>query len=156
MRGLTQFRSAARIAAGHAFVHNLRRGHYELAADVPPPLRLPADSASSRWRCDRRFSAPDACPGTLDATDPLASAGLRWEVAELENRLRWVRDVTLGEDLHQARTRNGLRVMATLRNLVISLLRFAGHSNIARALRMHARHPERAITLLTSANTTSQ
>ena len=40
MRGLKQFRSAARIAAGHAFVQNLRLGHYELATKVPPPLRL--------------------------------------------------------------------------------------------------------------------
>ena len=40
MRGLKRFRSAARIAAGHAFVQNLRRGHYELAADAPPRLRL--------------------------------------------------------------------------------------------------------------------
>jgi transposase, IS6 family len=39
MRGLKQLRSAARIAAGHAFVQNLRRGHYELATDAPPPLR---------------------------------------------------------------------------------------------------------------------
>ena len=42
MRGLKRFRSAARLAAGHAFVQNLRRGHYELATDVPPPLRLAA------------------------------------------------------------------------------------------------------------------
>ena len=40
MRGLKRLRSAARIAAGHALVQNLRRGHYELATDVPPPLRL--------------------------------------------------------------------------------------------------------------------
>jgi len=40
MRGLKRFRSAAVIAAGHAFVQNVRRGHYELATDVPPPLRL--------------------------------------------------------------------------------------------------------------------
>ena len=40
MRGLKRFRSAAVIAAGHAFVQNLRRGRYELATDVPPPLRL--------------------------------------------------------------------------------------------------------------------
>jgi transposase-like protein len=39
MRGLKRFRSAERIAAGHAFVQNLRRGHYELATDVSPPLR---------------------------------------------------------------------------------------------------------------------
>ena len=42
MRGLKQFRSAARIAAGHAFMQNLRRGHYELATDVSPKLRLAA------------------------------------------------------------------------------------------------------------------
>ena len=42
MRGLKRFRSAARLAAGHAFVQNLRRGHYELATDVSPSLRLPA------------------------------------------------------------------------------------------------------------------
>jgi transposase-like protein len=40
MRGLKRFRSAAQIAAGHAFVQNLRRGHYELATDASPPLRL--------------------------------------------------------------------------------------------------------------------
>ena len=40
MRGLNQLRSATRITAGHAFVQNLRRGHCELATDVPPPLRL--------------------------------------------------------------------------------------------------------------------
>ena len=40
MRGLTRFRSAEVIAGGHDFVQNLRRGHYELATDAPPPLRL--------------------------------------------------------------------------------------------------------------------
>jgi IS6 family transposase len=42
MRGLTRFRSADVIARGHAFVQNLRRGHYELATDASPPLRLAA------------------------------------------------------------------------------------------------------------------
>ena len=42
MRGLKRLRSAARIAAGHAFVQNLRPGHYELATDVTPRLRLVA------------------------------------------------------------------------------------------------------------------
>ena len=35
MRGLKRHRSARIISAGHAFVQNLRRGHYELATDVP-------------------------------------------------------------------------------------------------------------------------
>jgi IS6 family transposase len=39
MRGLKRHRSARILAAGHAFVQNLRRGHYELATDIPAPHR---------------------------------------------------------------------------------------------------------------------
>jgi transposase-like protein len=35
MRGLKHLSSAATTAAGHAFVQNLRRGHYEITADLP-------------------------------------------------------------------------------------------------------------------------
>jgi transposase, IS6 family len=35
MRGLKRLASARTIAAGHAFVQNLRRGHYAITADVP-------------------------------------------------------------------------------------------------------------------------
>jgi len=37
-----RLRSAAVIATGHAFVQNVRRGHYELATDVAQPYRLAA------------------------------------------------------------------------------------------------------------------
>jgi transposase-like protein len=40
MRGLKQDRSARVIIAGHAFVQNLRRGHYELAVDEPTNRRV--------------------------------------------------------------------------------------------------------------------
>ena len=40
MRGLKQDRSARVIVAGHAFVQNLRRGHYELAVEEPTNRRL--------------------------------------------------------------------------------------------------------------------
>jgi IS6 family transposase len=36
MRGLKLHRSARTIAAGHAFVQNLRRGHYEIATEREP------------------------------------------------------------------------------------------------------------------------
>jgi transposase, IS6 family len=42
MRGLKTIRSARTIVAGHAFVQNLRRGHYELATDSALHDRLPA------------------------------------------------------------------------------------------------------------------
>jgi len=42
MRGLKRFATSSVITLGHAFVQNLRRGHYELAPDVSPALRLAA------------------------------------------------------------------------------------------------------------------
>ncbi|MBA2558279.1 MAG: IS6 family transposase [Propionibacteriales bacterium] len=40
MRGLKRFGSVRVLAAGHAFVQNLRRGHYEIAVGQSPPDRL--------------------------------------------------------------------------------------------------------------------
>jgi len=40
MRGLKRLRSAQTISTGHALIQNIRRGHYELATDTPPQLRL--------------------------------------------------------------------------------------------------------------------
>ncbi len=40
MRGLKTDAGARTVIAGHAFVQNLRRGHYELTADIPPKLRI--------------------------------------------------------------------------------------------------------------------
>jgi transposase, IS6 family len=40
MRGLKQDRSARVIIAGHGFVQNVRRGHYELGAEEPVTRRV--------------------------------------------------------------------------------------------------------------------
>jgi len=42
MRGLKQIRSARTVTAGHAFVQNLRRRHYEIGVDEPPHVRVRA------------------------------------------------------------------------------------------------------------------
>jgi transposase-like protein len=42
MRGLQTDRTTQVIIAGHAFLQNLRRGHYELGIDTPPALRIAA------------------------------------------------------------------------------------------------------------------
>jgi len=39
--------------------------------------------------------------------------------------------------------------MASLRNLAITILRLAGHSSIAAALRYHARRPARPLRTIT-------
>ncbi len=43
MRGLKRHRSARILSAGHAFIQNLRRGHYDIATDVPRPPQAPQD-----------------------------------------------------------------------------------------------------------------
>jgi predicted transposase YbfD/YdcC len=66
----------------------------------------------------------------------------------IENRLHYVRDVTYDEDRNRVRTGTGAEVMATLRNLAISLLRLAGWDNIAQATRHTARDVTRAAKLI--------
>ena len=53
---------------------------------------------------------------------------------EIENWLHWVRDTVFREDTCTTRTGNGAHVMATLRNMTISLLRVAGSKSIAPVL----------------------
>lgn len=59
-----------------------------------------------------------------------------------ENRPHWVRDVTYDEDRSQIRKLNVPRVMATLRNTTISILRLAGARYIAKAVRWCAGTPK--------------
>ena len=40
MRGLKHDRTAGVVITGHAFIQNLRRGHYELAVEEPANRRL--------------------------------------------------------------------------------------------------------------------
>ena len=59
----------------------------------------------------------------------------------IENRLHWVKDVTFDEDRSQVRTESAPQVLSAIRNTVIGLLRIAGNSNIAAALRRNAARP---------------
>jgi DDE domain len=47
MRGLKRLRSARVISSGHAFIQNLRRGHYELAVDSTRAIGSPPPSPNS-------------------------------------------------------------------------------------------------------------
>ena len=66
----------------------------------------------------------------------------------IENRLHWVRDVTYREDTSQIRTGNAAHVMASIRNLAISIHRLTGATNIAKALRSGIRNPNIAQQLI--------
>lgn len=80
-----------------------------------------------------------------DAPPAVLTAWVRGHWA-IENKLHWVRDVTYDEDRSQVRTGAAPRVMATLRNTAISILRLNGAHHIATALRRNSRDPQGAIT----------
>ena len=66
----------------------------------------------------------------------------------IENKIHWVHDLTFDEDRSQIRTGTGPESMAALRNAAIGALRTAGTTNIAAAIRHHARDGSRPLTPL--------
>lgn len=66
----------------------------------------------------------------------------------IENKVHWVRDVTFDEDRSRVRKNAGPQVMASLRNLAISVLRMAGAKNVAEALRSCSWNRQRPLRLI--------
>jgi predicted transposase YbfD/YdcC len=89
--------------------------------------------------------------GQARPVDLGAWARAEWQI---ENRVHYVRDVTLREDAHQARTGNGPAVFATLRNTSIGYHRVNGATNIAEATREASQRPHDLITAVTSGKPT--
>jgi predicted transposase YbfD/YdcC len=82
----------------------------------------------------------DASPDTL-----LTFRRLHWHI---ENRLHYCRDVTFREDRCRLRTGQAPRLMASLNNLVLSLLHLAAFHRIPDARRFFNAYPLQALTLL--------
>ena len=90
------------------------------------------DLGTGTARGETIYGVTSLTPAQASPARLLALVRAHWTI---ENRLHWVRDVTFDEDRSQIRRGAGPQVMATLRNLAISLLRLAGASLIAPALR---------------------
>ena len=67
----------------------------------------------------------------------------------IENQIHWIRDVTFREDASAVRTASRPRVLATLRNLAIGLLRQAGYTSIAAARRQIEYDTAQLLAILT-------
>lgn len=66
----------------------------------------------------------------------------------IENRVHYVRDVTMGEDASQVRVGNIPQVMIAFRNTALAVLRREGYQNIASARRYFAANPKQALRLI--------
>jgi predicted transposase YbfD/YdcC len=121
------------VAAGLAFPH---------AAQAIRIVRRRRPLNSKKWTAETVYAITSLTAIQARPAELAAIARGHWLI---EDRLHWVRDVTYHEDRSQVRTGNGPRVMASLRNLVITILRLTGETSIAAALRHHARRPSRSL-----------
>jgi predicted transposase YbfD/YdcC len=103
-------------------------------------------TSDRKWRRRTAYAITSLDARHADATELAGIVRGHWGV----EALHWVRDVTYDEDRSQTRTRQGPRVMASLRNLAITLHRLAGATNIAAACREAAWNPHKTVTLLTT------
>lgn len=84
-------------------------------------------------------------PHLADATQLEAFWRAHWTI---ENRVHYVRDVTLGEDACRIHTANAPQALAALRNALLSLFRAHGWPYITDAMRHYAAAPERVLRLI--------
>lgn len=92
------------------------------------------------------FGITSLSPAQADADDLLTFIQQHWTI---ENKLHWVKDVTLDEDRCQLRTARTHHLMALFRSLALSLLRLDDQPHIASALRSFAAQPALALRLVT-------
>ena len=118
---------------------------------LPHTKQVLQDTRTTRTLHARRWQTTTAYAVTSLAhaeASPARIADLIRGHWSIENGPHYVRDVTFAEDASQVRTGAGPHVMATLRNLVIGMLSWAGPVNLAAALRHHARDPARPLATL--------
>ena len=121
------------VAAGLAFPH---------AAQAIQIVRRRRPLNRKKWSSETVYAITSLTATQARPAELAAIARGHWLI---EDQLHWVRDVTYDEDRSQVRTANGPRVMASLRNLAIAILRLTGETSIAAALRHHARRPSRPL-----------
>jgi predicted transposase YbfD/YdcC len=114
------------------------------AAQAIRITRRVRDQKTRKWRTVTVYAITSL---TAVQAGPAELAGYirgHWAIEALHH----IRDVTYAEDASQIRSGNAPRAMASVRNLAIGILRQAGQSNIAKALRHNARSYRRPLMLL--------
>jgi predicted transposase YbfD/YdcC len=121
------------VAAGLAFPHAAQ------AIQIVRRRKLPG---KKKWSRETVYAVTSLTATQASPAELAAIVRGHWMI---EDRLHWVRDMDFDEDRSQIRTASGPRVMASLRNVVLTILRLAGAISIAAALRHHARRPDRPL-----------
>ncbi len=129
---------ATAVSAGLGFPHT---------AQAIQITRRRRPTGRKRWSTETVYAITSLTAHQITPHDLADVLRGHWSI---EVQLHWVRDTAWDEDRSQVRTANGPRVMATLRNLAIAILRLTTTTNLTAALRHHARRPHRPLqTIMT-------
>jgi predicted transposase YbfD/YdcC len=101
--------------------------------------------ATGEYSCEVSYGITDLTPRQAGAAQLEHLWRGHWTI---ENRGHYVRDVTLGEDAGQAHTGSTAHALAAWRNGLLMVLRRAGWSNIADAVRAYAASVHNALDLI--------
>jgi predicted transposase YbfD/YdcC len=102
---------------------------------------------SYRTSCEVEFGITSL---TRQEASPAHLLNLRRAHWGIETGLHYRRDVTLREDVTRMTVGNTGKIMASINNLVLALIRQAGFHNAAQARRFFAAHLSKAFALLTT------
>jgi predicted transposase YbfD/YdcC len=146
-------RAAQTVDQGHGRYDDTR--HLSASTDLTDYLDWPGLAQVFRlertWHDKKgahrtiRYGITSLPPEIASADQLLALRRGHWTI---ENRVHYVKDVSLGEDQSPVHLANGPMILAILRDTALNLLRGAGVSAIAAQLRAISRHPERVLPLL--------
>jgi DNA-binding CsgD family transcriptional regulator len=136
MRGLKRLASARTLSAGHAFVQNLRRGHYAMTDDLPVRIGSASPSMNSRSPSDHgHASTSSAAPGirprnsarvttsgalaelTAQQREIVILAGRRLTNGEIADRL-YLSPCTVASHLYRSYPKLGIAGRQQLRDLI--------------------------------------
>lgn len=149
-----QWDQVTTLDKGHG---RLERRTLECSTGMCDVLGWPGAAQVLRRTCERRVlksgkSSSEVSFGLTNLT-PLEAGARELEIVwrghwTIENRSHYVRDVSMGEDRHQAHRGRSAQALAVLRSALITLLRCKGWEGIPDALRHYAAAPRRALALI--------
>ena len=138
------WREATTLTKGHG---RLETRHLTCTADLDDYLTWPGVQQVLRRKCERiELKTGKVSQAVTYALTSVAVAAATPQELEgywrghwtIENRVHYVRDVSMGEDSHRMHTGNAPQALAALRNTLLKLLRGVGWTNISAALRHFA------------------
>lgn len=100
---------------------------------------------NGKWTVKDHYRITSLSPQQASAEDLLKFSRQHWDI---ENRVHYVRDASLGEDASRIRTGKAPYVMAVVRNLVINLIRHAKFKYTRTGMRHYSWHIEQAARVL--------